>query len=53
MAGDTRRRENFGALKIDPLVNIDHDMRFSVGRNRSGAQLAVATPNSRHALLNY
>ena len=52
MAGDFRL-EIFGALEIAALVNIDHDMRFSAGKKRSGAQLSVATPNSRHALLNY
>jgi hypothetical protein len=52
MAGDFRLAI-FGALEIAALVNIDHDMRFSAGKKRSGAQLSVATPNSRHALLNY
>jgi hypothetical protein len=32
MAGDFRL-EIFGALEIGALVNIDHDMRFSAGRN--------------------
>jgi hypothetical protein len=38
---------------MGPLVNIDQHTRLSMGRNRSGAQLAVATPHLRHALLNH
>jgi hypothetical protein len=53
LAGDTPPMGNCGALGMGPLVNIDHDTRLSMGRNRSGAQLAVATPHLRHALLNH
>jgi hypothetical protein len=52
-ASDTPPTGNFGALEMGPLVNIDQDTRLSMVRNRSDAQLSVATPNLRHALLTY